>query len=292
MRRTRSAWDCRKSRAVCNSTINLSMSAIEAAPASRASSHGRSMSSAATASLLRRTSARMPPSIDAASDSEIVESCSATSATPISFSPFRGRPDTATLDRCGKRLLNLASPHAARGDVSVTGCWKPTAGRKRGLPIVICSSSDRTLEHPSLPHTPITILTGFLGSGKTTLLNRALRDPAMANTAVVINEFGEVGLDHALAAQSDDTIMVLENGCLCCTVFGDLVPPLNNLSRARGGGEFPLFDHVVIEPSGLADPSPLTQAFLSAPVWAGFYRTGFVVAPFDAVNGPATLDNH
>src|SRR5208282_6858341 len=70
-------------------------------------------------------------------------------------------------------------------------------------------------------HTPVTILTGFLGSGKTTLLNRVLRHPAMAHTAVVINEFGEVGLDQALAASSDDTIMVLENGCLCCTVFGD-----------------------------------------------------------------------
>src|SRR5262249_59002969 len=85
----------------------------------------------------------------------------------------------------------------------------------------------------TLPHTPVTILTGFLGSGKTTLLNRALRDPAMANTAVVINEFGEVGLDHLLAAQSNDTIMVLENGCLCCTVFGDLVTTLNNLDNAR-----------------------------------------------------------
>ena len=114
-----------------------------------------------------------------------------------------------------------------------------------------------------LPHTPVTILTGFLGSGKTTLLNRALRDPAMANTAVVINEFGEVGLDHMLAAQSDDTIMVLENGCLCCTVFGDLVTTLNNLYHAREAGEVPRFDHVVIETSGLADPSPLIQAFLS-----------------------------
>jgi G3E family GTPase len=143
-----------------------------------------------------------------------------------------------------------------------------------------------------LPHTPITILTGFLGSGKTTLLNRALRDPAMANTAVVINEFGEVGLDHALAAQSDDTIMVLENGCLCCTVFGDLVTTLNNLYHAREAGEIPRFDHVVIETSGLADPSPLIQAFLSDPVLAGLYRIGIVVATVDAVNGPATLDNH
>jgi G3E family GTPase len=143
-----------------------------------------------------------------------------------------------------------------------------------------------------LSHTPVTILTGFLGSGKTTLLNRALRDPSMANTAVVINEFGEVGLDHLLAAQSDDTIMVLENGCLCCTVFGDLVTTLNNLYHAREKGEIPRFDHVVIETSGLADPSPLIQAFLSDPVLAGLYRIGTVVATVDAVNGPATLDNH
>ncbi|MDR3421194.1 MAG: GTP-binding protein [Xanthobacteraceae bacterium] len=143
-----------------------------------------------------------------------------------------------------------------------------------------------------MSHTPVTILTGFLGSGKTTLLNRALRDPAMANTAVVINEFGEVGLDHVLAAQSDDTIMVLENGCLCCTVFGDLVTTLNNLYHQREDGAVPRFDHVVIETSGLADPSPLIQAFLSDPTLAGLYRIGMVVATVDAVNGPATLDEH
>jgi len=143
-----------------------------------------------------------------------------------------------------------------------------------------------------LSHTPVTILTGFLGSGKTTLLNRALRDPAMANTAVVINEFGEIGLDHVLAAQSDDTIMVLENGCLCCTVFGDLVTTLNNLYHRREDGAIPRFDHVVIETSGLADPSPLIQAFLSDPTLAGLYRIGAVVATVDAVNGPHTLDEH
>jgi G3E family GTPase len=143
-----------------------------------------------------------------------------------------------------------------------------------------------------LSHTPVTILTGFLGSGKTTLLNRALRDPSMANTAVVINEFGEVGLDHLLAAQSDDTIMVLENGCLCCTVFGDLVTTLNNLFHQREDGAIPRFDHVVIETSGLADPSPLIQAFLSDPTLAGLYRIGAVVATVDAVNGPHTLDEH
>jgi G3E family GTPase len=144
----------------------------------------------------------------------------------------------------------------------------------------------------NVSHTPVTILTGFLGSGKTTLLNRALRDPGMANTAVVINEFGEVGLDHLLAAQSDDTIMVLENGCLCCTVFGDLVTTLNNLYHQREDGAIPRFDHVVIETSGLADPTPLIQAFLSDPTLAGLYRIGAVVATVDAVNGPNTLDEH
>jgi G3E family GTPase len=143
-----------------------------------------------------------------------------------------------------------------------------------------------------LPHTPVTILTGFLGSGKTTLLNRAMRDPAMAKTAVVINEFGEVPLDHMLAAQSDDTIMVLENGCLCCTVFGGLVITLNNLYHRREDGDIPRFDHVVIETSGLADPSPLIQAFLSDPTLAGLYRIAAVIATVDAVNGPHTLDEH
>ena len=143
-----------------------------------------------------------------------------------------------------------------------------------------------------MPHTPVTILTGFLGSGKTTLLNRALRAPTMANTAVVINEFGEISLDHALAGQSNDTIMVLENGCLCCTVFGDLVTKLNELYHTREDGAIPYFDHVVIETSGLADPSPLHQAFLSDPTLAGLYRLSGVIVTVDAVNGPGTLDKH
>lgn len=143
-----------------------------------------------------------------------------------------------------------------------------------------------------MSHTPVTILSGFLGSGKTTLLNRALRDPALGHTAVVINEFGEISLDHALAAQSDDTVMVLENGCLCCTVFGDLVGTLNTLYHRREAGEIPPFNHIVIETSGLADPAPVAQAFLSEPTLAGLYRVGLVIVTFDAVNGPDTLDNH
>lgn len=143
-----------------------------------------------------------------------------------------------------------------------------------------------------MPHTPVSILTGFLGSGKTTLLNSALRDPEMARTAVVINEFGEVGLDHALVTRSDDTIMVLENGCLCCTVFGDLITTLNRLYHAREAGEIPNFNRLIIETSGLADPAPVLQAFLSDPTLAGLYRIGSVVAVVDAVNGPTTLDTH
>jgi G3E family GTPase len=140
--------------------------------------------------------------------------------------------------------------------------------------------------------TPVTILTGFLGSGKTTILNSVLSDPALARTAVVINEFGEISLDHALAAQSDDTIMVLENGCLCCTVFGDLVGTLNTLYHRREAGEVPPFDHVVIETSGLADPAPVAQAFLSEPTLAGLYRVGTVIVIVDAVNAEGTLDRH
>lgn len=139
--------------------------------------------------------------------------------------------------------------------------------------------------------TPVTLLTGFLGSGKTTLLNRALRDPAMTRTAVIINEFGEIGIDHALTTASDDTIMVLENGCLCCTVFGDLIQTLNRLYHAREAGEVD-FNHVVIETSGLAEAGPILQAFLSEPTLEGLFRMGAVVATVDAVNAEATLADH
>lgn len=139
---------------------------------------------------------------------------------------------------------------------------------------------------------PVAILTGFLGSGKTTLLNKALRNPASARTAVVINEFGEIGLDHVIATASDDTIMVLENGCLCCTVFGDLVATMNKLYHARAANEIPAFDQVIIETSGLADPATVVQAFLSDPTLAGLYQIATVVATVDAVNGQDTLTNH
>jgi G3E family GTPase len=140
--------------------------------------------------------------------------------------------------------------------------------------------------------TPVTILTGFLGSGKTTLLNHVLSAPDMARTAVIINEFGEIALDHALAAQSDDAVVVLENGCLCCTVRSDLVGTLNDLYHRRRAGKIPFFDNVMIETSGLAEPGPVLQAFLSEPTLDGLYRIANVVTLVDAVNGLSTLREH
>jgi G3E family GTPase len=137
----------------------------------------------------------------------------------------------------------------------------------------------------------VTVVTGFLGSGKTTLMNRALRDPLMAKTAVVVNEFGEISIDHALLSASNDNIIVLENGCLCCTVFGDLVKTLNKLYHARESGEVE-FDRVVVETSGLVDLPPVLQAFLSEPTLEGLFRVAGVISTVDAVNGPNTLSTH
>jgi G3E family GTPase len=138
----------------------------------------------------------------------------------------------------------------------------------------------------------VTLVTGFLGSGKTTLINAALRAPELSKTVVIVNEFGEVGLDHQLYARSSDAVVVLENGCLCCTVRSDLVGTLNNLYHARAAGEIPQFDNVVIETSGLAEPGPVLQAFLSEPTLDGLYRVASVLTLVDAVNWAATAHDH
>src|SRR5271163_5219242 len=139
---------------------------------------------------------------------------------------------------------------------------------------------------------PVTLVTGFLGSGKTTLINAALRSAELAKTVVVVNEFGEVGLDHQLFASSSDAVVVLENGCLCCTVRSDLVGTLNSLFHSRQAGEIPYFDNVVIETSGLAEPGPVLQAFLSEPTLDGLYRVASVLTLVDAVNWPGTSEAH
>ncbi len=139
---------------------------------------------------------------------------------------------------------------------------------------------------------PVTLVTGFLGSGKTTLINAALRAPELARTVVIVNEIGDDGHEHSLFASSNDAVVVLENGCLCCTVRGDLVATLIDLNQGRMSGRIPAFDNVVIETSGLAEPGPVLQAFLSEPNLDGLYRVASVLTLVDAVNFAGTLKEH
>lgn len=140
---------------------------------------------------------------------------------------------------------------------------------------------------------PVTVLTGFLGSGKTTLLNKLLRRPELADTAVIINEFGEIGLDHLLVEKSDDEGMVtLNSGCLCCTVRGDLVRTMSELFLKRSKGEVSNFRRMVVETTGLADPAPILHTLMTDPLLATRYRLDGVVTTVDGVNGASTLDNH
>jgi G3E family GTPase len=138
---------------------------------------------------------------------------------------------------------------------------------------------------------PVTLLTGFLGSGKTTLLNAWLRSPELSDAAVIVNEFGEVGIDHALIASSNDNTIELSTGCLCCTVRGDLVDTLRELIVKREKGEVRGFDRVVIETTGLADPAPVIQALMTFPVSRRF-RLRQVVATVDAANAVRTFERH
>lgn len=137
---------------------------------------------------------------------------------------------------------------------------------------------------------PITLLTGFLGAGKTTLLNHLLRDPALTDTAVLINEFGEVGLDHLLVETLRDEVVLLNAGCLCCTIRSDLVTSLRSLFLRRVRGELPRFRRVIVETTGLADPAPILHTFAADPLILARYRLDGVVTVIDAANGDATLD--
>ena len=139
---------------------------------------------------------------------------------------------------------------------------------------------------------PVSLITGFLGSGKTTLLSRLLRHRDMAKTAVIINEFGAVGLDHMLVEASDENIVQLNSGCLCCTIRGDLVFTLLDLLDRRRQGTVMPFERIVIETTGLADPTPILQALMTDTALAGTVQVDGVVTTVDAVNGAATLDRH
>ncbi len=139
---------------------------------------------------------------------------------------------------------------------------------------------------------PVSVITGFLGSGKTTLLNRLLQHPGMAKTAVVINEFGEIGLDNDLVESADEDIVLMSSGCLCCTIRGELVDTLRGLYVKRAKGDVPPFERLVIETTGLADPAPILHSLMADPVLSSRFRLDGVITTVDAVNGAGTLDNH
>lgn len=146
------------------------------------------------------------------------------------------------------------------------------------------SAADRTV--------PVTILTGFLGAGKTTLLNRLLKHPDLTDTAVIINEFGEIGIDHLLVERSGDGIIELSDGCLCCTIRGELVDTLADLMDRMQTGRIKPLKRIVIETTGLADPAPVIQAVIGNPVIAHSFRLDGVITLVDAVNGLSTLAQH
>lgn len=150
------------------------------------------------------------------------------------------------------------------------------------------------MNEPSLPNErlPISVITGFLGSGKTTLLAQLVRRPELANVAVVINEFGEVGLDHLLVEKSSENTVLLDSGCLCCTVRGDLIDTLRGLFIKRVRGSVPPFDRVVIETTGLADPAPILHTLMTDPLISARFRLDGVIATVDAVHGSAQIDRH
>jgi G3E family GTPase len=139
---------------------------------------------------------------------------------------------------------------------------------------------------------PITVITGFLGSGKTTLLSKLLRHPGMDKAAVIINEFGEVGLDHELVEKSEEEPILMESGCLCCTLRTDLVETLHDLFGRRARGETIEFDRVVIETTGLADPAPIVHTLIADPLVGRCFHLDSVVATVDGANGGGTLDVH
>jgi G3E family GTPase len=201
---------------------------------------------------------------------------------------------------CGAALRVAAQPAAtAAAHVAQAPRLQPhpaaTEGALRQAQDTLCATK-AALPPGRLGHatrlTPVTVITGFLGSGKTTLLAHLLRDPLMSRTAVIINEFGAIALDHDLVETSDESFIQLSNGCLCCNVRSDLVLTLGDLAARRAAGTLPQFERVVIETTGLADPAPILHALMTDPAVADVYALDGVVTTVDAVTGLQTLERH
>jgi len=149
-----------------------------------------------------------------------------------------------------------------------------------------------SLKHIIASHLPIAVITGFLGSGKTTLLNKLVQHPALKNSAIIINEFGAISIDHFLVNSATEDIVIMDNGCLCCTIKGDLVKTLQTLFIKRACNQIPEFDRVIIETTGLADPAPIIHTLLDDPMLQTYYRLDSVITTVDCVYGLAQLDDH
>src|SRR3546814_882990 len=197
------------------------------------------------------------------------------------------------------RAARARHHHAAAGGAGDPG--RPAPGRRRAgavgdavdapPPARTAVSTEAPLAIPEEP-LAVSVLTGFLGSGKTTLLRHLLAHPAMEETAVIVNEFGEIGLDHLLVQQAAEDTVLLNSGCLCCTVRGDLVAGMRDLYKRRVKGEVPAFQRLVSETTGLADPAPILQTIMTDPLLAERFRLDGVITTVDATVGAATLDRH
>ncbi len=166
-------------------------------------------------------------------------------------------------------------------------CRREAATDRAGGPTLSLFDRDKSAER-----TPVSLITGFLGSGKTTLLNALLRHADMADSAVIVNEFGEIGLDHLLIEQVSGEVAIMANGCICCTVRSDLADTIRDLLARRDAGDVPPFRRVLIETTGLADPAPIVQMLLNNPLVSHFARLDAVVTTVDAVNAGRQLDEH
>ncbi len=156
------------------------------------------------------------------------------------------------------------------------------------------SQDDRQPDDLAIPEGPLSVavITGFLGSGKTTLLRHLLQHPEMGETAVIVNEFGEIGLDHVLVESAKEDLVLMNSGCLCCTIRGDLVATIRDLYKRRVRREVPPFQRLVIETTGLADPAPILHTLMSDPLVVERFRLDSVITTVDAVAGPSSLDRH